>query len=272
MKATGPDRYDLIVEVQKFNPYHDALGRFSTASGAASFTWKPGKSKAHDLAIQRAGGKVPGMEPKKQPNPYGDPEKIGGADRGKPMSREEANEGRVNPKFGQGYGYTHNCQSCVVAFEARLRGYDVTAKSRANNPAANHIASNAQDAWIDPATGKPPAQIRNPLSVTTQKRTRKWLETNVDPNARYVFRHGWKNKKGGMGHIVCIDRDSAGNLRVYDPQNGKTYQGKDLDDYLGQVKTVYQVAGVKYPRAGLIRVDNMRINPGYADGIMEVTK
>lgn len=47
-------RYDTITEVRKFNPYHGADGRFTTASGASSFTFKPGKSKAHDRAIQRA--------------------------------------------------------------------------------------------------------------------------------------------------------------------------------------------------------------------------
>lgn len=37
----------------KFNPYHDARGRFASANSYTSFTYKPGKSKAHDLAIQR---------------------------------------------------------------------------------------------------------------------------------------------------------------------------------------------------------------------------
>ena len=41
------------VEVEKFNPYHDSRGRFSTANGAASFTYKPGASVAHDRAIER---------------------------------------------------------------------------------------------------------------------------------------------------------------------------------------------------------------------------
>lgn len=47
------NRYDTIEEVEKFNPYHDARGRFATAGNYSSFTYKPGKSKAHDLAIQR---------------------------------------------------------------------------------------------------------------------------------------------------------------------------------------------------------------------------
>ena len=41
-------------DVLKFNAYHDAKGRFSTTDAATSFTFAPGKSKAHDLAIQRA--------------------------------------------------------------------------------------------------------------------------------------------------------------------------------------------------------------------------
>lgn len=40
-------------EIIKFNPYHDKLGRFSSANGYASFTYSPGKSKAHDNAIAR---------------------------------------------------------------------------------------------------------------------------------------------------------------------------------------------------------------------------
>lgn len=46
-------RFDVICEVNKFNPYHDAKGRFASADSATLFTYAPGKSKAHDIAIQR---------------------------------------------------------------------------------------------------------------------------------------------------------------------------------------------------------------------------
>jgi hypothetical protein len=85
---SDPSRYDEIVEVEvnKFNPYHDERGRFATADSHASFTYAPGKSKAHDLAIARekeragaAGGAKPTAEtkPKKQPDkkPEKKPEK-----------------------------------------------------------------------------------------------------------------------------------------------------------------------------------------------------
>lgn len=48
--------YDTLVEVGKFNPYHDRLGRFSTAGSAASFTIRtkdPGKQHWADRAIAR---------------------------------------------------------------------------------------------------------------------------------------------------------------------------------------------------------------------------
>lgn len=47
------NKTDYIVEVEKFNPYHDALGRFTTAGGGGKFFATPGKSKAHDNAIAR---------------------------------------------------------------------------------------------------------------------------------------------------------------------------------------------------------------------------
>lgn len=40
-------------DIMKFNPYHDSKGRFTSAGSEASFTYAPGKSKAHDLAIER---------------------------------------------------------------------------------------------------------------------------------------------------------------------------------------------------------------------------
>lgn len=40
-------------EILKFNPYHGSDGRFASANSATSFTYAPGKSKAHDMAIAR---------------------------------------------------------------------------------------------------------------------------------------------------------------------------------------------------------------------------
>ena len=43
----------FLEAVKKFNQYHDKKGLFTTANGANSFTYAPGKSNAHDKAIAR---------------------------------------------------------------------------------------------------------------------------------------------------------------------------------------------------------------------------
>lgn len=50
------DHFDVIEEVEKFNPYHDELGRFSTADGYDQFTVRtrdPGKQHWADAAVAR---------------------------------------------------------------------------------------------------------------------------------------------------------------------------------------------------------------------------
>lgn len=46
-------KYDYIEEVQKFNPFHDARGRFASASGFKTYSANP-KSKAGAMAITRS--------------------------------------------------------------------------------------------------------------------------------------------------------------------------------------------------------------------------
>ena len=59
IKESDQKRDREFAEVEKFNPYHGADGRFTTGSGATSFTYKPGASKAHDSAIAREKAKAP---------------------------------------------------------------------------------------------------------------------------------------------------------------------------------------------------------------------
>ena len=56
ISKSDPNRFDTIEEVEKFNPYHDSLGRFATSSGYSSFTIRtrdPGKQHWADNAIAR---------------------------------------------------------------------------------------------------------------------------------------------------------------------------------------------------------------------------
>ena len=66
--ASVAKTFDEIIEVEKFNPYHDRLGRFATAGSAISFTYAPGKSKAHDNAIAGEKDRISAIMPTAEQN------------------------------------------------------------------------------------------------------------------------------------------------------------------------------------------------------------
>ena len=67
--------YDLIQEVEKFNPYHGPDGRFTSAGNATSFTIRTRAGYQQGMAdrsIQRAKDKYKESQSKKTPKPTGD--------------------------------------------------------------------------------------------------------------------------------------------------------------------------------------------------------
>lgn len=266
------DRFDEIEEVEKFNPYHDSRGRFSSANSATSFTHRtkdPSKQHWADAAIAREKDlDDKGLNGPSSKNPLQNPDSLGGAERGEPMTRKHANSNHPNPNYFLEPGYRTNCQSCVVAFEARLRGYDVQTKPMKRGSMLDQLAHDTRLAWKDPKTGQKPEFIKD-STVTTPKKCRDWLEKTIQPGQRYTLQNSWKGRSRS-GHIISADKDESGALRLYDPQSGKTYKGSDIDGYLGRCKYTATVLGTKInvsPK--LTRVDNMIINTSVADHIME---
>lgn len=309
-------RTDKIVEVEKFNPYHGADGRFSSSSGYASFTIRtkdPKKQHMADMAIarekERAGAAFS--------NPTNDPETIAGVKRGAPMSHEQADEGRANPGYFReseaeekalaadrkyieavkrgaspeeieqiraendkvhqeyadavraSYGYRNNCQTCVVAYEARRRGYDVEAmpRDRTNQP-QTRLMRDATLAWKDPATGAIKPQLNNdPYAVRTSKQATRWLDENMEEGGRYTFSHGWKGTNGSNGHIIIATKES-GSIKLFDPQDGKNYTGDGVTEYMSRVRSTFNNGIRLTGRLGLIRVDNAQFDEGMANSIL----
>ena len=154
-------------------------------------------------------------------------ETLAGVVRGEPMGFDRANGGRVNPNFSKGEGYWVNCQTCVVAFEARLRGYDVVAKAKlGEHSAAGKLAKNTNLAWIDPATGDHPTYYEDPTARKAD-RFKVILESQIEQGGRYTMEFNWSKSKGGGGHIVSVDRTPEGVLRIYDPQSGEVFLDED---------------------------------------------
>ena len=59
---------------------------------------------------------------------------------------------------GKLFGYTTNCQTCVVAFKARMRGYDVRALPNNRNPYITDLSYRTNLAYVD-KNGNTPSYI-----------------------------------------------------------------------------------------------------------------
>lgn len=196
------------------------------------------------------------------------PIEIAGVKRGLPMTRDEANHGKPNPNLNKANGYKINCQSCVVAYEARLRGYDVQTLPNTKGSVLEKLSRQTNLAWIDPITGKHPNYIFDD-TATTPKKFKDFLESVVKPNERYTLEFSWQGRSR-EGHIVCMDRDADGLLRLYDPQNGYTYDGIKVNSYLNRIKYTMTVGGTKMPtRPKVLRIDDKLFNLDIVDHIME---
>jgi hypothetical protein len=186
-------------------------------------------------------------------------------EQGKPMTHAEANEHRANPNFTKGVrdAYSLNCQSCVVAYELRRRGYDVEARSRdAGGDTATRLAHNEALAWktIDgeSVTAKTVAGMQRSIdrrgNVHTSKRSTKDISKDVGELTKEVGRYSiswtWNeiDKATGkrVGHIVSAERFENGTIRLYDPQSGEFVSWNSV------LEKFYFYGGMR-----VLRVDNL---------------
>lgn len=194
------------------------------------------------------------------------PTALGGMERGEPMTHEEADGRSANPGYRKGTGTASNCQSCVVAYEARLRGYDVEAMSYTGNDTAEMLSLNTRSAWVDPETGDlPDFEPVERGKVYDRSSFGQYLESTVKTGARYTLEFKWKNARGG--HIISVDRDEDGKLRLYDPQSGKDYS-KDYarDELLGRMR--YEESWGASP-PNLLRVDTLSFREDVVNNVVK---
>lgn len=197
------------------------------------------------------------------------PETLANVKRGKKMSFEEANSGRPNPKFEEDDIYKINCQTCVVAFEARSRGYDVQAKGNFAGSVSEMLSRATNKAWIDPKTGKYPEYIQLGFDskINTPAKYVEYLEETLKENTRYTMQFGWKGR-GNSGHIVNIFKGKDG-LKIYDPQTGESTS--DIKEYLERVeftKTIQYIGKINVAPK-LLEVENYNFNVGVVNKILE---
>ena len=137
---TGKPMEDQVVV--KFNPYHDQMGRFSTADGAVVFTYAPGKSTAHDNAIER----------EKERHAAGS-----GSAYEKALEEEQARVLAMKPNEQAEYVWDHDGETeenCVAAMkngetEALVKNYFAIMKANGDptptNPTSDQVKNQLKD-------------------------------------------------------------------------------------------------------------------------------
>lgn len=194
------------------------------------------------------------------------PDELAGIKRGEPMSWKQADSGNTNPYIGQESGYSINCQTCVVAFEARLRGYNVSAKPNKKGSMLEKLSRFTNMAWIDPKTGRHPTYYRN-YDLKSAKQYLPYIQNIVEQGKRYTIEFGWKGR-GNSGHIVNLDRNENGELRIKDNQRSTFEKSEWVGD-----KEVYEyLKRMKYGQYNvpeIMRIDNMYFDKDVVDQILE---
>lgn len=191
------------------------------------------------------------------------PDELAGIKRGEPMSWKKADSGNTNPYIGQASGYSTNCQTCVVAFEARLRGYDVAARANTKGSTLERLSHYTALAWIDPKTGRHPSYIREPR-IKTPKGFLSLINRTVEQGNRYTLEFGWKGYRSA-GHIVNLDRNEKGQIRIKDNQRSPL----EKSEWIGDREVLQYLSQMKYGTSGpaILRIDNMYFDKAIVDQI-----
>ena len=206
-----------------------------------------------------------------------------GVKRGKKMSYEELyRRGDTNPGYKEDLpGRRNNCQTCILATEARIRGYrDIEAQDNADDRFLREVKAlgyKGRDgnawlkAWVDPKTGKAPVVER--CGCKSKEELLKYANVQIKKGERYVLNYIWveKDAKGNeklYAHVLHLFKDSDGVVKVYDGQTNRFSSLKYFHD-LQNMLFEYEYKGELHdasPR--LLRIDNLGFNLKFARKIL----
>ena len=190
--------------------------------------------------------------------------KIGEVVKGDVMTFEEADGQKSNPFFSLGKKFEDNCQACIAAFEARLKGFRVRAKGYdENNIHFTRLAMNPTRAFIDPTTRHHPEWLET-KTFADWKDCLLFVKETINRGERYAMRFNWKEKK--EGHIISVFRTKKGKLIFYDPQSGAIFDKEDYDELLKQI-----VFDNKYHQPQFFRIDNLQFDENVLQSVLEAS-
>lgn len=137
--------------------------------------------------------------------------------------------------------YNRNCTNCVVAYEMRCRGYDVTAKSIRENKRLQFAPFSA---WID-ADKQEGHSKKDVIAFMDKQPDGARVQICVNPVPSI-----WEDRSG---HTFVAVRNN-GNTVFKDPQSGVIIKTEDEDDYFKNIKSI------EYARIDLLEISDKGIS------------
>lgn len=197
--------------------------------------------------------------------------KIAGVAKGEPMNHEEADSGKVNPYFKRGGEYSENCQTCVVAYMARRKGYNVEALPKQND-AQRLLAIDSAKAFKNAKYLMGSKEdIRKMIQegiIYTPKTLYETITDNMQEDAIYTLGFSWKGHKRD-GHIVNVFKEDE-KLVIYDPQNDTLFEDMAAFNYLKRLKLSRSVGGSILPSpVRLMRIDDLDFDYDFVSSIVK---
>ena len=154
--------------------------------------------------------------------------------------------------------WSMNCPACVVAYEARRRGYNVEAMPFVKGGDIDKLASNQRKAWFTEDGGVPKVEETG----KTEEETLAYLKNRMKVGERYTFRFKYKGKNGEGTHIAIAFLDEKG-INIYCPQTHvHTVGDEEFMDFSSFLGIRYKIS------QKIMRIDNLQFNTKVVDSIV----
>jgi hypothetical protein len=169
-----------------------------------------------------------------------------GVKKGRRMTHEQADSGKVNPLYQPHYlvdpkghyvdknhvhyslnpkyekGYTINCQTCAPVYTLRRWGFNIEAKPNNKSDAFKYMARHSHEFW----TNTDGSVLGGKGVHATTKKTEMFNWLDQQPDGTYQIACTWKGAKSG--HTFSYVKE-GGVGHFYDPQSNRLF--KDLNDF-----------------------------------------
>ena len=155
---------------------------------------------------------------------------------GKPMSVTSAVKD-ANPLYNTGAEYQFNCQRCVIATEARMRGYDVQAL-----PTYDGDSMPSHDAYLTNFENPQTSYIQHTTASANRNDVERQMAA-MGNGARATMSFGWKGAYSG--HVINVMQRN-GKTKYFDGQDGTEVSPSHLFNAISNSSAI-----------SLTRVDNL---------------